>query len=214
MSTKSRVTLYPWDPESSAHRHWLYKQRVECTWDQEKVETKWREQQIKGEKCLYWIIVEQLQDTAVSLNAVPRNPSQQAFVPIGHISLDSKNPEAAHLGLRIPSDAVYWIKTFFVQHHLQSKGIGRAAMDEVEAMAVNEPLSAKTLMLDTVEKGDQLREEFAKATYGGIPKVTNQDWYSRRGYQPIDIVQNYYDVRDRHGKRWDTKTIFMRKDIC
>lgn len=106
---------------------------------------------------------------------MPRDPSQQAFVPIGHISLDSKNPEAAHLGLGIPSDAVYWIKTFFVQNHLQSKGIGRAAMDEVEAMAVNEPLSAKTLMLDTVEKGDQLREEFAKATYGGIPKVC--DYY-------------------------------------
>lgn len=116
-------------------------------------------------------MIEKLQDTAVSLNSVSRSPSHQAFIPIGHISLDSKNPEAAQLGLEIPSNAVYWIKTFFVQHHLQSKGIGRAAMDEVEAMAVNEPLSAKTLMLDTVEKGDQLREEFAKATYGDIPKV-------------------------------------------
>jgi hypothetical protein len=34
-------------------------------------------------------------------------------------------------------------------------GIGRAAMDEVEAMAVREPLLAKTLMLDTVQKDDQ-----------------------------------------------------------
>lgn len=113
-----------------------------------------------------------MSDTAISLNAVPRDPSHQSFIPIGHISLDTKNPDAADLELEIPSDSVYWIKTFFVQHSLQSKGIGRAAMDEVEAMAVNEPLLAKTLMLDTVERGDQLREEFAKATYGGIPKVS------------------------------------------
>jgi hypothetical protein len=33
-------------------------------------------------------------------------------------------------------------------------------MDEVEAMAVREPLLAKTLMLDTVQKDDQKREEF------------------------------------------------------
>jgi GNAT superfamily N-acetyltransferase len=121
-------------------------------------------------------ITEQLQDTAVSLNAVSRNPSHQSFIPIGHISLDSKNPEATNSGLEIPSYSVYWIKTFFVQHHWQSKGIGRAAMDEVEAMALDEPLSAKTLMLDTVEKGDQLREHFAKATYGNIPKVCRTDF--------------------------------------
>lgn len=100
-----------------------------------------------------------------------RHPSQQSFIPIGHISLDSKNPDAAGLGIEVPSDGVYWIKTFFVQHFLQSKGVGRAAMDEVEGMAVSPPLLAKTLMLDTVEKGDQLREDFAKATYNGIPKV-------------------------------------------
>lgn len=45
-------------------------------------------------------------------------------------------------------------------------------MDEVESMAVREPLLAKILMLDTVQKDDQKREDFAKVTYGGIPKVS------------------------------------------
>lgn len=44
-------------------------------------------------------------------------------------------------------------------------------MNEIERIATQEPLCAKTLMLDTVERGDQLREEFAKVTYGGVPKV-------------------------------------------
>jgi hypothetical protein len=44
-------------------------------------------------------------------------------------------------------------------------------MDEVEAMAVREPLFAKTLMLDTIQKDDQKREHFAIATFGAVPKV-------------------------------------------
>ena len=114
---------------------------------------------------------ETLEDTAAAINAIPRQPTKEIFIPIGHISLDSKNPEAEHIGLDLPSESVFWIKTFYVSQSIQGQGIGRAAMDEVEAMAVREPLVAKTLMLDTVQKDDQKREEFAIATYGGVPKV-------------------------------------------
>lgn len=116
-------------------------------------------------------------DTAASINAVPRQPSHTEFVPIGHISLDSKNEESDHVDLDIPTEGVFWIKSFFVQHSAQGKGIGRAAMDEVEAMAVKEPLWAKTLMLSTVDGGDQAREDIAKAIYGAVPKV--------RAWQPL-----------------------------
>lgn len=44
-------------------------------------------------------------------------------------------------------------------------------MDQVEEMAVREPLNALTLLLDTVQKDDQLREEFAIVSFGGVPKV-------------------------------------------
>ncbi|KAB8279105.1 hypothetical protein BDV30DRAFT_232984 [Aspergillus minisclerotigenes] len=195
MSATAEVTLIPWDPLSESHRTLLFKQRVECSWDMEMVQEIWRDQQIRGEKCIYWI------------------PTQADFIPIGHISLDSKNKKAEKLDLDISSDNVFWIKSFFILHNLQGKGIGGATMNEIERIATQEPLCAKTLMLDTVERGDQLREEFAKATYGGVPKFTNQDWYSRRGYRSLRIVQNYYDSKDRNGKVWDTKTIFMRKDL-
>lgn len=56
MGLGSKVTLIPWDADSDAHRERLVKQRVECTWDQEKVQTKWKDQQQKGEKCIFWIV--------------------------------------------------------------------------------------------------------------------------------------------------------------
>ncbi|KAJ5997336.1 hypothetical protein N7522_008996 [Penicillium canescens] len=225
MDLATKVTLFPWDPNSDLHVELLVKQRVECSWDQEKVEAKWKEQQLKGEKCIYWIVLpwhesqvasedEKLQDTATAINTVPRQPTKESFIPIGHISLDSKNVEAEHIDLDLPSKNVFWIKTFYIRRHIQGQGIGRAAMDEVEFMAVREPLQAKTLMLDTVQKDDQKREEFANATYGGIPKTTNEEWYSRRGYRLIKTMQNYYRVADKNGKVWDTKTVFMRKDIA
>lgn len=116
---------------------------------------------------------ETLQDTATSINAVAREPTHQAFTPIGHISLDTQNADAKHLELDIPTEGVFWIKTFFVSHSFRSQGIGRAAMDEVERMAVEEPLLARILMLDTVQKDDQMREGFATDEHGTLPKVSS-----------------------------------------
>ncbi|PLN76125.1 hypothetical protein BDW42DRAFT_26847 [Aspergillus taichungensis] len=234
MSLKSKISLIPWDGDSAAHRQSLTKQRVECSWDHEKVEEVWREQQLKGEKCIYWIVIffhdsvqyekikdhldvgkgnGTLYDTATSINGVLRDPSQRSFVPIGHVSLDPRNPDAEGVGLDLPSERVFWIKTFFVSQALQSQGYGRATMDEVENMAIQEPLCAKILMLDTVHNDDQKREDFAMVTFGRIPKVTNEEWYSRRGFKLIKTVENYYKVADRNGKVWATRTVFMRKDI-
>ena len=50
------VSLIPWDPDSTAHRKCLLRQREECGWHQEKVETTWRKEQVKGLKCTYWIV--------------------------------------------------------------------------------------------------------------------------------------------------------------
>ncbi|KOS44902.1 hypothetical protein ACN38_g4140 [Penicillium nordicum] len=227
MGSSSKMTLFPWDPNSDIHLKCLVSQRAECGWDKGKVETKWNKQQLKGEKCIYWIVLpsddsqaispkndEILQDTATTINAVSRQPTKENFIPIGHISLDSKNPDVEQIELNLPVENVFWIKTFFIRRSIQGKGIGRAAMDEVESMAVREPLLAKILMLDTVQKDDQKREDFAKVTYGGIPKTTNEEWYARRGYQLIKTVKDYYREPDRNGKVWDMRTVFMRKDIA
>jgi hypothetical protein len=56
MGSNLKISLIPWDAESVTHRRWLYDQRIQCNWDHEKVEEEWRQQQIRGEKCMYWIV--------------------------------------------------------------------------------------------------------------------------------------------------------------
>lgn len=119
---------------------------------------------------------DQLCDTAQSINAVPRQASQQAFIPIGHISIDSVNAEANHLDLDIPTTGVFWIKTFYVSRSVRGQGIGRAAMDAVEVMAIGEPLNARTLMLDTVHRDDQKRDIISS-----VRKVTYVPWVRENG---------------------------------
>ena len=87
---------------------------------------------------------------------MPRDASNRRFVPVGHISLDAGTSDASELGINLPSEGVFGISTFFVTRALQGKGIGRAAMDAIESMATGEPLRARTLILTTVQKEDQL----------------------------------------------------------
>lgn len=56
MTPKIQVALVPWDPQSLTHRQCLIKQRDECGWDQDKVEGLWKDLQIEGYKCIYWIV--------------------------------------------------------------------------------------------------------------------------------------------------------------
>lgn len=150
---------------------------------------------------------------------------------MGHISLDSGNPDIEGIELEIPESNAFWIKTFYVLHAVQGRGVGRAAMDRVEEMAVQAPLNAKTLLLDTVHQDDQFREDFATATYGSVPKVrvldpeismttahtpqnANQAWYARRGYRLIKTIPNHYkNISDKNGHSWETRAVVMRKDI-
>lgn len=79
-----------------------------------------------------------ISDTAISFGGKSRSPSPASmFIPIGHISLDAGGADA------------YKIASFYVSMALQGHGIGRAAMDLVKAMAVEEPFCAKTLFLCT-----------------------------------------------------------------
>ena len=62
--------------------------------------------------------------------------------------------------------------------------------------------------------GEWLHCERLCPTYLFSLQATNEEWYARRGYQVIKTVQDYYRVSDKNGKVWDTKTVFMRKDIA
>ncbi|KAK6223552.1 hypothetical protein QIS74_03496 [Colletotrichum tabaci] len=235
--SKSLVTLIPWDPESPDHIARMLDQRVECGWDLDQVD-KWRGLQRSGFKCMYWIAFtsedpdrdakiakhiseypkekQPILDTAQSIRAVSRTPRETPFHPVGHISLDVDNPHAKRLNLPIPKENVYWIKSLYVSFALQSAGIGRAAMDMVESMATSEPLCARTLMLDTVSKEDQLRKESAVVAAGKLPVTPTHAWYERRGYRLIWTENNFYGFpeTDGDGNPVIRRTVFLRRDLA
>lgn len=82
-------------------------------------------------------------DTATSLGGKPREPSPAyTFTPVGHISLAARSDG--------DGTESYSISTFYISTALQSGGLGRAAMDAIEHMAISEPLCATSLWLRTV----------------------------------------------------------------
>lgn len=101
-----------------------------------------------------------------------RTPTRESFHPVGHVALDMRFPAAEHLDLGLPDTGAIWIKTLYISSALQSSGLGRAGMEAIEAMATEKPISARTLMLDTVCKEHQRREDFAMEFYGYVPKVS------------------------------------------
>ncbi|KAL2114008.1 hypothetical protein VUR80DRAFT_1304 [Thermomyces stellatus] len=232
--SRTTVELIPWDHESREHRDRLIDQRIACGWHSDKVQGEWKDEQRAGAKCIYWLAIPKdnpnyescvkthnasypkqaspLVDTAISVRGTDRNPTHQSFHPVGHVSLDMRFPAAESLDLDLPETGAIWIKTLYVSNALQSSGIGRAAMDAVEAMATEEPICARTLMLDTVCKEDQMREDFARGFYGYVPKIANEDWYGRRGYRIVARVPGFYKEVDQ-GK-WKITTVFMRMDLA
>ncbi|KAK1584948.1 uncharacterized protein LY79DRAFT_559869 [Colletotrichum navitas] len=232
----ARVTLIPWDPEAADHVTRMVDQRIACGWDDDLVPA-WQGGQRSGYKCIYWITItsedperdakiakhvseypketEPIVDTAQSIYAVSRTATGTPFHPVGHISLDFGNPRAEPLGLPIPKEHVFWIKSLYVSDAIQGSGIGRAAMDMAESMAAGTPLCAKTLMLDTVSKEDQLRKESAVVHHGKLPASPTQAWYERRGYKLVRTVDNFYGYpeTDPDGNPVVRRTVFLRKDL-
>ncbi|KAM0188838.1 hypothetical protein ACHAPI_010349 [Fusarium lateritium] len=228
-ATRQFLSLVPFDPTSEDHVNRLYGQRVQCGWDKQRVEG-WREKQTSGSKSIFWITLRPedpetrkllqlhfdsfpedqapLMDTAESLRAKPRTPTHTKIYPIGHISLDDSDEKSSGITLDLPKEGVYWIKTFYVSLALRSKGIGRAAMDIVEHMAIDYPLCAKTLALDTAEK--EMQKRLYRESNGKEIGIANQDWYKRRGYRLIHTQKGHY-IDDEEPP---VDAVFLRRDIA
>jgi GNAT superfamily N-acetyltransferase len=69
-------------------------------------------------------------------------------------------------------EGVYVISNLYVSRALQGGGLGSAVLDTVEKLAVSEPLLAKTLALNAINKDDPEREEKYKALELTIPPVS------------------------------------------
>lgn len=155
-----------------------------------------------------------LVDTASTIRAVARTAPGVSFRPVGHIAVDDSQPALLTYGFDIPVVGAFWIKSLYISYPLQSAGVGRAAMDAIEKLATEPPLSARHLLIDTLHREDQLNEEIALAYHGAVPKVANQDWYARRGYRLIgEILNHYNDGEDSEGKKWDLRTVLLRRDL-
>jgi hypothetical protein len=110
-----------------------------------------------------------LHDTADNVGSMPRTPTNTEFIPVGHIALESK-PEADQK-LELPKSGVYWVVSVYVSWAIQSGGLGRSAMRQLESVATKEPLKAKLLVLDTAAAHFQFDPQVLKALYTdrGIP---------------------------------------------
>ncbi|KAG5762582.1 hypothetical protein H9Q72_009310 [Fusarium xylarioides] len=208
---KPTVTLVPWDPNSPEHLTRMVEQRIICGWQASIVPSVWKDGHINGTKCVYWIIfpqdepqrekylnmhtesypkeTEELHDSSEMLLGKPRVPTDTPFLPVGHVALDTHIADYAEsLELDFPKSGTYWVKSLYVSYTLQGLGIGGAAMNIAERMAIEEPLNARHLLLDTVHHEDQADEEFAIANYGGGFKILTQAWYERRGSKWEDLA--------------------------
>jgi len=174
---KVTVDLIAWDPDSPEHVERMFQQRIACGWKSDYVE-KWRGLQREGKMAIQWVVLSKddpsaptklsqhltkypleatpIHDTALTLGAKPRQPSSEPFTPIGHISLDSESPNPDQADA---SKGMYCITTFYISRAIQSGGLGSAAMDRVESEAVNEPLNARVLSLDTLANSSLDRKE-------------------------------------------------------
>ncbi|KAF5976580.1 hypothetical protein FBULB1_6891 [Fusarium bulbicola] len=194
---KPTVTLIPWDPNSPEHVRRMVEQRIACGWQASLVPTVWKDGHINGTKCVYWIIfpqdepqrekylnmhieaypkvvpeTEELLDSSETLLGKPRVPTDAKFLPVGHVALDTHISDyGERVDLNIPKSGAYWVKSLYVSYTLQGLGIGGAAMNIAERMAIEEPLNARHLLLDTMHHEDQADEEFAVANYGGAFKT-------------------------------------------
>lgn len=118
---------------------------------------------------------EPLLDSAVSFGGKPRSiplPPQRKFIPVGHICLGQVSDEYAALNYHANDEGAFWISNFYVSRAIQGCGLGTAAMDTAENMAVSEPLNARSLALNAINMVDLEREEKYKALGLSIPLVS------------------------------------------
>jgi hypothetical protein len=129
---------------------------------------------------------------------------------VGHISLNTEYDIPGHVAT---PPGTYWISTFYITTSLQSSGLGRAAMNVIENLAISSPLNAKTLVLSTAADDGVGREEKFAAFGKEVPKISTQSWYARRGYVVFKRAEEMWWETDEVGREWPTAAVFMRKDI-
>ncbi|KAI0151574.1 hypothetical protein GGR57DRAFT_176421 [Xylariaceae sp. FL1272] len=157
---------------------------------------------------------ETLLDTCQAILGRPHkpNPLIPFFHPVGHISLDAETYEGSKLQTSL-SDGILSLMNFFISEPLQNFGLGGAAMDYCERMA-RDSFGAKAITLATIAKEECLPDSPRRiAMKRPVPKITNQDWYARRGYVVYAAKNPGWVDIDEHGNKWPVKSVCMRKAL-
>ncbi|KFX99146.1 hypothetical protein V490_01922 [Pseudogymnoascus sp. VKM F-3557] len=229
---KTKVDLIAWDPESPAHAERMVQHRIACGWKQDYIEG-WKVLQKEGKMALQWVVLSEedptketklaehllkypgdatpILDSATALGGKPRTPSSRSFIPVGHISLDS---ESANPGQADASQGLYCITNLYISRAIHGGGLGGAALDAIESQAINEPLCAKILSLDTLAKHCANTTDMWEETGMKRPELAAEDWYARRGFKAWRYVDGHIQHRDESGKLWPLDAVFMKKNVA
>ncbi|KAE8147041.1 hypothetical protein BDV25DRAFT_169432 [Aspergillus avenaceus] len=175
-STIEKCTLHPINLHNPTEFTELQRQRHKCGWlyDNAALET-WRSKQDARLKSFFWIII-------------PSNTGPD-HIRAGHISLDSYT-DPPDLELASSDRSALTIQTFFILPEYRGDGLGRKAMDLVEALATQEPYGSRECEYVTMTSMSKKYYYSEEVEWRGIwerlvrerPVVCPVDWYERRGY--------------------------------
>ncbi|ELQ37564.1 hypothetical protein OOU_Y34scaffold00590g78 [Pyricularia oryzae Y34] len=234
-----KVYLVPCDLTSNAHTELLYNQRVTCGWAKEGIE-RWKSLSAQGNLVMYWLVLNDNtpekddlikthcdrypNDTAAQIWGQERTPSNDSFIPIGHIGLGRLQPDSEYVVLMKqaqppagPTDVVTWVGPFYVSWVMQRLGIGNFAMTEIERLAASPPVNGTIIALDAIAPDHAMAPALVRTFYthfgNPAPTKSNHDWYLKQGYKPYHRKTAYPWTDIMTGEVNMLDTVLMQKRL-
>ncbi|KXJ92486.1 hypothetical protein Micbo1qcDRAFT_188684 [Microdochium bolleyi] len=232
-----KVELLPWDHLCPRHVERLYEQRVACGWREDEV-PEYVESAKRGGKIFYWVVLSNalpdhdevlqrhierypkeavpLQDTGTSIRGAVREPTHVDFRPVGHIAFDVHEPDD-DIEHGLPGEGVVWMHQLYISYALHAGGYGSAAVAKGEDIVAHGPMKGKIMALDTMAHQTQSNPDFLEAMFTSkgnpLPKISNEEWYTRLGYKTFGKQLMVPQWEARPGVHVDIDVVFMSKDI-
>ncbi|KAK4221677.1 hypothetical protein QBC38DRAFT_491623 [Podospora fimiseda] len=176
----AKVILEPIDLHDAAQFQELLQQRILCGWhDKPQFIESWRNEVDAGTRAIFWVIPQKL----------THFDDHERWG--GHIAmLNQTSPPDDELAR--PDKSILNISSLFIKPTYRGGGIGRAAVEELEAWARTEPYGSPSCRFITIhtlnrryieDDGEEWRGIWKKMGEEPPKKGTgNEDWYLRMGY--------------------------------
>ncbi|KAL4961046.1 uncharacterized protein BDV14DRAFT_133902 [Aspergillus stella-maris] len=159
----------------------LKQQRTLCGWgNTPEALALFHKKQKQGLKSFFWI-------TTTDANEEP--------IRAGHISLDAY-ADPADPDLANAEKTNLTIQHFFIMPEYRSGGLGRSAMQQVEALATKKPYGSPNceyITLNCMSK-KHYYDEYLGPIIRTLMPICNQEWYERQGYVAWKEEPRYEDT--------------------